>query len=309
VAAVAGNASLWENNWVWSLIIGALIIVWLLVGIRKLRVINIFTMGALFILCLVLSLVVFKDAIGISGLFGGGDNSITNPAAGSAGTEGIISFGAAVEISVAMPLSWLPLLSDYTRLAKKPLAGTGASCIMYFIVSCWMYVIGMGAALLTGESDVALIMSAAGLGIVALVTIVFSTVTTTFLDAYSAGVSSRSISGKLREKPMAILVCLVGTALAIFTPISQYENFLYLIGSVFAPMAAILITDYYILKKNHFDRNVSWANLLIWLAGFVTYRLMLPLDTPLGNTLPAMLVTMALCLIAAKVAKSSLKAA
>ncbi|GHU49619.1 hydrogenase expression protein [Clostridia bacterium] len=299
--AVTGNP-LWESTWVWSLIIGALIIVWLLVGIRNLRVINIFVMASLFVLCLVLSLVIFKDVLGLSGLFSRGNFNIANPAMGAIGIDGnIISFGAAVEISAAMPLSWLPLLSDYTRLAKKPLAGTGASCITYFVVSCWMYIIGMGAALLTGESDVARIMSAAGLGIAALITIVFSTVTTTFLDAHSAGVSSQSIAVKLREKPMAISTCAAGMALAIFTPISQYENFLYLIGSVFAPMSAILISDYYVLKKNHFQRNVAWVNMLIWIVGFAVYRFMLHLDTPLGNTLPSMLVTLIISIIVAKI--------
>ena len=55
-----------------------------------------------------------------------------------------------------------------------------------------MFVIGMGAALFTGESDIAKIMLGAGLGVSAIVIILLSTVTTTFLDAYSAGVSGRA---------------------------------------------------------------------------------------------------------------------
>jgi purine-cytosine permease-like protein len=98
-----------------------------------------------------------------------------------------------------------------------------------------MYVIGLGAAIFAGEGDVSAIMAKAGLGAAALTTIVFSTVTTTFLDAYSAGVSAGSISEKLREKPTAVAVCAAGTLLAIFTPPSQFEVFLYWIGSVFAP--------------------------------------------------------------------------
>ena len=96
----------------------------------------------------------------------------------------------AVELSVAMPLSWLPLISDYTREAKQPVKATAVSAIVYGIVSCWMYLIGMGAALFTGESDIAQILVKAGLGVVGLLIIVFSTVTTTFLDAYSAGIST-----------------------------------------------------------------------------------------------------------------------
>ncbi len=62
--------------------------------------------------------------------------------------EEAMTFGAAVELAVAMPLSWLPLISDYTREAKEPVKATAVSAIVYGLVSCWMYVIGMGAAIL-----------------------------------------------------------------------------------------------------------------------------------------------------------------
>ncbi len=93
---------------------------------------------------------------------------------------------------VAMPLSWLPLISDYTREAEKPFAATLASTVTYGVVSCWMYLIGMGAAIYTGQSDIAQILLQAGLGVVGLLIVVFSTVTTTFLDAWSAGISAES---------------------------------------------------------------------------------------------------------------------
>jgi putative hydroxymethylpyrimidine transporter CytX len=195
-----------------------------------------------------------------------------------------------------MPLSWLPLISDYTRIAKKPFAATLASSMVYFLVSCWMYAIGMGAAIFTGESDIAAIMMKAGLGAIALIIVIFSTVTTTYLDAYSAGVSSVSISQKLKEKPAAITVCIIGMLLAIFTPITQYEDFLYLIGSVFAPMFAILIVDYFILKKDNSAKATDWMNLVLWLAGFILYRVLMRIDIPIGNTLPDMLITGILCL-------------
>ena len=69
-----------------------------------------------------------------------------------------LSFGAAVELSVAMPLSWLPLISDYTREAEKPFRATAASALVYGLVSCFMYVIGMGAAIYTGEYDISVII-------------------------------------------------------------------------------------------------------------------------------------------------------
>lgn len=267
------------GQWLWSVIIGALIILWILIGIKNLDKLNYIIMGALFILTIVMSTIVFKGG----NTFVQGDD---------------ITFGAAVELSVAMPLSWLPLISDYTRYAKKPIASTVGSTVAYFIASMWMYVIGMGAAIFTGETDIGLIMTKAGLGIAAIIVVIFSTVTTTFLDAYSAGVSSESISKKLKEKPTAVAVCVIGIVLAIFTPITKFEDFLYIIGSVFAPMIAIQITDFFILHKDNSDKNADWINLVSWAIGFVIYRVMMKVDTPVGYTLPAMIIVCIITVIA-----------
>ncbi len=269
------------TGWVWAAVIGLLILIWLLVGVRHLGKLNVIIMAALFGLTVLLSVVVFRPS-GITA-FGGA-----------------ISFGAAVELSVAMPLSWLPLISDYTRTAKKPRAAAGVGALAYFFTSSWMYTIGMAAALFTGKNDIAEIMLQAGLGTAGLLIILLSTVTTTFLDSYSAGVSAQSISAKLKEKPVAILVCVVGTLLAITTPITQFESFLYFIGSVFAPMVAIQIVDYFILKKDSSASKFNWGNLALWLMGFVLYRVFLYLDTPIGNTVPVMLLTGLLCFAANK---------
>ena len=171
-----------------------------------------------------------------------------------------------------------------------------------------MYMIGMGATIFTGEYDIAQIMLKTGLGVVGLLIIVFSTVTTTFLDAYSAGVSCVSISSKIQEKWAAIIVTVIGTIAAIVYPMDNITNFLYLIGSVFAPMIAVQIADYFILKKADSEKNAfQWRNLIVWLAGFIIYRILMHVDTPLGNTLPDMVITVVLCLIVEKVAEAMRK--
>ncbi|MEE0944811.1 MAG: putative hydroxymethylpyrimidine transporter CytX [Clostridia bacterium] len=274
--AEAANRAIGVGSYaLWAVVIGALIVLWVIVGVRRVNIINTIAMTALFLLTLVLSSIIFRGT-------------------GTASAEGKMTFGAAVELSVAMPLSWLPLISDYTREAKKPFAATLASSITYFVVSVWMYIIGLGAALFVGESDIADIMVKAGLGVAALTIVLFSTVTTTFLDAWSAGVSAESISKRIKEKPFAVGVTVVGTLLAIFTPITKLEDFLYLIGSVFAPMIAVQITDFFILKTNSYDKKANGKNLIIWLIGFVFYRVFMKFDTPVGCTLPAMI---AVCII------------
>lgn len=282
--AIAADGIMHTGRWVWCLVIGALIILWILVGVTNLGKINTIAMAALFILTIVLCKVIFFD----SGM------------AGAAVDDGSMSFGAAVELSVAMPLSWLPLISDYTREAEKLVKATAASAIVYGLVSCWMYIIGMGAAIFTGEYDIALIMVKAGLGIAGLIIVIFSTVTTTFLDAYSAGVSSETIFSGVRGKYAAVLVTIIGIIGAIVYPMDNITDFLYLIGSVFAPMIAVQIADFFFLKRNAEAKTVQTANLIVWAVGFIVYRILMRIDLPLGNTLPDMVITILLCLIAAK---------
>ena len=276
--ALAADGIFSAGRWVWCLIIGLLIIVWILIGITNLGKLNTVAMVFLFLLTIVLCRVIF---------FSG--NVITSV------PDDSLSFGAAVELAVAMPLSWLPLISDYTREAKEPVKATAVSAVVYGLVSCWMYIIGMGASLFTGESDIAQILLKAGLSIAGLLIIVFSTVTTTFLDAYSAGISSESVLAKLKGNHAAIAVTIIGTIAAILFPMDDITDFLYLIGSVFAPMIAVQIADFFILHRDRKESDFDWRSLILWFIGFVIYRMLMKVDLPVGNTLPDMVITAVLC--------------
>ena len=286
--SLAANGIANSSSWIWALVIGALIVLWILIGITNIGKLNLVAMTALFVLTLVLCKVIFF-----------GKNAVV--AIESAGES--ISFGAAVELAVAMPLSWLPLISDYTKDSAKPFAATLASTLTYFAVSCWMYIIGMGAALLTGTSDIAQIMLKAGLGIPALVIIVLSTVTTTFLDAFSAGISFRAIFKNANTKIVGIIVALVGTIAAVFYPMDNITDFLYLIGSVFAPMTAILIADFFVTKNESSKKRIDFVRIALWLVGFILYRILMKYDIPCGNTLPDMAITFVLTLITSGIQK------
>lgn len=277
--ALASQGLFHAGHWVWCLVIGGLILVWIAIGITNLGKLNTVAMSALFLLTVILCAKIFT---------GSGSFSVSG--------EGM-SFGQAVELSVAMPLSWLPLISDYTRDAEKPVGATAVSAAVYFVVSCWMYIIGMGAAIYTGEYDMASIMLKAGLGVVGLLIIVFSTVTTTFLDAYSAGISSEAISSKCSGKIIAIAATVLGTLGAILFPMDDITDFLYLIGSVFAPMIAILTADFFLLKRDRSASAFDIRNLVIWAVGFALYRYLMNVDIIVGCTLPDMAATAALCVI------------
>lgn len=261
----------------WCLIIGALIILWVLTGIKNVSKLNCFAVGSLFILTIILGVVVFRG------------EGVRTPL-------GAISIAMAMELTIAMPLSWMPLISDYTKNTDRPVAFTLFCVLSYFVGSTFMYAIGLGAALFTGTSDIVEILKGAGLGMPAVLIVVLSTVTTTYLDVYSVGESVLNINPKLSGKAVSVIACVVGTLIALFVPIKQYENFLYLIGSVFVPMITILMTDYFILRKRDEIAGVDTVNFALWLIGFAMYRALLSLELSVGSTLPVIFSVSLLCI-------------
>ncbi|WP_461204934.1 putative hydroxymethylpyrimidine transporter CytX [Clostridium sp. DL1XJH146] len=266
-----------DNQAIWSLVIGGLIILWIVFGKNGLKKITTVSVTLLFILTIVLGFIIFKDG------------SVFNSA-----STGEMSFGAALELSVVMPISWIPLIADYTRFAKSDKGGAYGSFIGYFVGSCWMYVIGLGAAIVSGNPDPSAIMLAVNLGVIGLGIVLLSTVTTTFLDAYSAGVTFLNIMPKLDEKKISVIMTVIGIGAALLVPMENYESFLYAIGSVFAPLFAIVIADYFIIGKNRKVEEkliINFGSTLIWVLGVILYNVMMGIDLPLGSTVPVMLIT------------------
>ena len=287
--ALAANGIFSVGAGVWCAVIGVLLLLWVLVGLKRLEKINMVAMTALFLMTLVLCFVIVTR-----GNFG----TLFN---GSSVNKDALTFGAAIELSAAMPLSWIPVISDYTSNSTKPVKATVVSTIVYCLVSCWMYLIGMSAAIGMGTSDIAQISLRAGLGVVGLLIILFSTVTTNFLAAHSAGVSGEvigeSFSKHINGKYLSILVVLLGTIAAILYPMDNIEDFLYLINSVFAPMIAVMIADFFFNKKRSVTKEWDWTNLIVWLIGLSLYRVLMHVDIVIGYTLPDIVITAVLCVI------------
>jgi len=270
--------TLWsfDHLTVWSLIIGAFIMVWVWLGKDSgWKKANHVAVCLLFLLTMVLSVIIFRNHELFSKV-GTGD----------------MSFGSALELAVVMPLSWLPLISDYTRFSKTKRDAAWGSWLGYFFGSSWMYMIGLGAAIISSDSDPSEMLLAANLGIVALGIIVLATVTTTFMDAYSAGVTFLNIFPKLNEKSVALVMTALGTGLAIIVNIEQYQDFLYAIGSVFAPLFAILLTDYFLLKNKKIQANLlaNWGTLALCAIGTILYYRFINYNFVLGATIPVMVI-------------------
>jgi putative hydroxymethylpyrimidine transporter CytX len=258
-------------------LIGLFVGLWVFWGVRGFKRINTLAAALLLILTVVMSWVVFTHPSG---------------AAEMARQKG--AFGMGFELSIIMPLSWFPLISDYTSLARSKKGALIAPFCGYFIGSCWMYAIGMAGAMRSGSPDPTQIMLAANLGLTALAILGLSTVTTTFLDVYSAGISLINIFPRVNDRITAIGFAVIGTTVALVFPIERYTDFLSVLGSVFSPLIAILLTDYFVLRcDNRLVRTDAVATVSL-AAGIAFYYLVKSQELPIGATLTTIVFTTAL---------------
>ena len=192
-------------------------------------------------------------------------------------------YWAATDTVVAVAISWAPLVADYTRHSRSQRAAFTGALAGYSTTQVLCYVIGL-LALVTvahGNPDhiygafIALPVGSLGFAILAA-----RELDQAFADLYSTAVSVQNLRPLWDRRLLAVAITGLTTAGALWLNITDYENFLVLIGSVFVPMSAVLIVDYFAVSRGRWDLSASarsrWLMLLPWAAGFVTYQLINP---------------------------------
>ena len=259
-------------------ILAVLIAIWVFIGLRRTSKITSIIMMVLTALLVILS---------VRLLAMGGYNLM--PVANSE----TLTFWNIFEISIAMPISWLPVISDYTKDVENPKKATALSALAYTVASLWMYFIGIEVVCM-GTTDISQAILISGLGVQGVIILVLSTVTTNFLATNSAGESAKAIFNRLDPKLAGVVVSFLSAGLAISGIMDHYISFLYLISSVFAPMASVLVVSFYFGNDNNEAKDWYW-NIVSWFAGFAVYQITAGLDSIfLGPTLISVIVSGAL---------------
>jgi len=192
-------------------------------------------------------------------------------------------YWAATDTVVAAAISFAPLAADYTRHSRTPRAAFGGTLAGYSVTQVLCYVIGLLALVTVANHNpddiygafIALPVGSLGFAILAA-----RELDQSFANVYSTAVSTQNLRPLWDRRVLAAVFAAATTAGALWLNIADYENFLDLIGSVFVPMTAVLITDYFIVSGRRWDLSVTarsrWLMLLPWAAGFVTYQLINP---------------------------------
>lgn len=271
--SITGQLFGFDNFYILVVITGILVVLWALNTENAINTINHIAVGLLLVLCLVM----LKSV-----LTGNEVKEFTSS----------ITFGAALELSIIMPLTWLPLISDYTMMGRSVKGSFWGSFGGYFIGSSLMYSIGLVSSIYAGTPDPIGVLTSLNLGFSALLIVLLSTVTTTFLDVYSAVMSTLNVTAKISKFKLILIFGALGMMLAMYFPMEQYENFLYMIGSLFAPVFTVVIADYFIYKDNRSGDLFNLTGLAAAAVGVASYYVFIGQDLLIGATMPAMAVTL-----------------
>jgi NCS1 family nucleobase:cation symporter-1 len=192
-------------------------------------------------------------------------------------------YWAATDTVVAVAISFAPLAADYTRHSRSSRATFAGAVVGYSTTQVLCYVIGLLALVTVANgnpNDIYGAFIALPLGSLGFAILAARELDQSFADVYSTAVSVQNLRPLWDRRILAGLITALTTAGALWLNIADYENFLTLIGSLFVPMAAVLITDYFLVSKKRWDLSATarsrWPMLLPWAAGFVTYQLINP---------------------------------
>lgn len=209
--------------------------------------------------------------------------------------DGSMGFALGFDIAIAMPLSWLPLIADYTRFGRRGSGVFVGSALGFFVGCLWLMSLGVAYTLAFAEgSDAnALLLALAGAGMgIPLLLVLLDESEKAFADIHSAAVSA-GILLPLRVEQLALAIGVLCTLIAAFAPLAEYQNFLLLIGSVFAPLFGVVLVDHFILRQRRVElaprRVLRWDTLVAWGCGVALYHLLAARWPELGATLPALL--------------------
>lgn len=222
----------------------------------------------------------------------------------------------AFDLALIIPLSWAPLAADYMRFGKSARGSFAGAFLGQGAVNAWFFITGLACALALGLSDPTVYVSEIGgaaFGTVALLAIWLGTITTTFLDIYSANMSLVNVFPKVKEWQGSLVTGIAGTAIAFIPWMDAFVSFLYVIGAVFVPMFAVVVADYFVVSRRNYDvgalydpkgkywywRGLSAPAIAAWAAGTAFYFWAQSGFPEVGATMPAFAFTFALYLLLA----------
>ena len=213
--------------------------------------------------------------------------------------QGGMGMLSAIDLVMAMPVSWLPLVADYARHGRSGTSTLRGTWIGYALANAWCYALGVLVASVSepGTELVSALLLAQG-GLLALSLILLDELDNAYGDVYSGAVSSQSLLPQWSVRRWGVRIALLCTALACVLPMHSLEPFLLMLSSVFVPLYGVILGRLGLTTGHQrSDRKVDLNAALIWLLGIACFHACAQWAPQWGSALPSLTLTFALALL------------
>ncbi|ARU06778.1 allantoin permease [Comamonas serinivorans] len=212
--------------------------------------------------------------------------------------NGSMSRLSALDLVIAMPVSWLPLVADYARHGRSAKGAFWGTWAGFALANAWCYGLGvLIATLMPGTEMMAAVLLVQG-GLLALALVLLDEVDNAYGDTYSAAMSAHSLLPRRSVRHWAVVVALACTVLAIVLQMHSLEPFLILLSSVFTPLFGVIVGSLAgrrdvagLLSR---APAVNGGAVAIWLLGIGGYHALAQWAPHWGSALPAFALTLGL---------------
>ena len=271
---------------IWGAVLCALIAASMLTTVRKL-------IGKFALPLVVISLVWLTVQFGGKIAANGFDAFWNNPGKGGMGLF------SAMDLAIAMPVSWLPLIADYARHGKDGSSALKGTWLGYALANIWCYSLGvMIISVATPGTDLVTALLLAQGGLIALGFILFDEIDNAYGDVYSGAVNSHSLLAQWSIRQWGLAIAVMCSVLALFLPMHSIEPFLLTLSSVFVPLYGVILGRLGTQLRapstgpEVAGGSVNFSAAALWIAGIVLYHLLAKLAPQVGSALPTLAFTL-----------------
>jgi nucleobase:cation symporter-1, NCS1 family len=200
--------------------------------------------------------------------------------------DGAHAFWPGFDLVLASIISWTPLVADYTRFSRTRRAGFLSAGLGYLLPTIPLFALGAVIAMSRGISDAPGLLTAVAAGgaasLLALLALTVDESDEAFANVYSGAVSLQNLLPRVPQRLLVTGFAAAATIGALLIDLRNYQPFLYLLGSFFVPLFAVLLADW-LLAGRHYGRDQIFGApelrlemIGAWLVGFCLYQWLYP---------------------------------
>ena len=198
--------------------------------------------------------------------------------------DSVLGFWPAVDLAIAGVISYAALAPDYSRHSRNRRDAFWGAFLGYGLAAVAYYTLGVFAVANLGAADVITALITLPAGAIAIGILLVDEVDEAFANVYSTTMSVQNLFPRLDRRFVAVAIGVIATLLAGMLDFSQYQSFLFLIGSVFVPLFAVAAVDFFAVSGQRWDvsdrARIRLAPVVAWACGFVAYQLVYPGTVP-----------------------------